>query len=304
MGYVYFFKKDGMCRVLTGLMRNKVHETYLHGPVPYKGEMVKFYLILHWLHRNDHGADLGFLDKYNLNYVNTINDLPTGAGALSAGYDVDLSDLKVIQEKNIPFIDKSCPRIKRLRKQLLSGNPDTHQFVFMISEHHLVYECFKCAFPRDIIIVDPDNYRERIVKLRNEKPVHLFVYGVFRPKEVQSVIEFINERYPHPLNNMDGYNETRCCWTRQGLLEEIQLSIQEEELDEVWVICTNVSDTSTRSIIKEIEENKAQPVIIKNELDIPMKMEEKKRVGVLIAPIPSADKGRKLVSVIKERFCG
>ena len=283
-------------------MKNKVYETYLREPVMYNGKEVKFYVILHWLHRNNHGANIGFLKEYNINYVNTIDDLPPGAGAFSVGYDVDLEDLKKIREKNIPFIENSCPRIKKLREQLLSGNPDTHQFVFMILEYHLVYDCFKSAFPEDIIIIDAGNYQEELKKHRNIKPVHLFVYGVFRPNEVQAVIDFINIHYGNPKNILNSYDETRCCWTKQGLLEEIQTAVEAEDLDEVWVICSNELDTSTQGIIKEVHENGAKAVIIQSETDIPTDISTNSRIGVLVAPMPVASRINGLVGVIRDKY--
>jgi 4-hydroxy-3-methylbut-2-enyl diphosphate reductase IspH len=305
MSHWYFFKKDGMCTLISGLMRNKVHDTYLREPVMYEGRPVKFHLILHWLHRSYHGANLGFLDEQRLNYVATLDDLPPGGGAFSAGYDVDLEDLRKIRERNIPFVDKSCPRVKRLRKQLLSGNPATHQFIFMIPEHHLLRECYRSAFPADIILVEPETYERMIRDRKNEKPVHLLVYGVFRPKEVKALIDFIESEYPHPDNILDGYLETRCCWTRQGLLEEIESVVPGERLNEVWVICSNERDTSTRGIIKEIEEKNARAVVVKNEGDIPATIAGDARIGVLLAPIPMPQQGRNLIRLIRERYgCG
>ena len=302
MASFYFFKHGGICETMTGFLRERVYEKYLQQPVEYNGRNVKFYLILNWIHRNNHGANIGFLEQYNMNYVPTLNDLPEGAGAYAVGYDLDLGDLEQIRKKGIPLIEDSCPRIKLLRNQLLNSDSGSHQLVFMIYDYHLIYKCYESAFPDDIIIINPENYETQLLKNKNEKPVRLLVYGVFRPKEVESVVSLINTHYFHENNILDSYNETRCCWTKQGLLEEIEDAVKQEKIDEVWIICSNEEDTSTRGIIKESRENGADTLIIKSQADIPERIDDNRNYGVIIAPIPISDDIKKCVSLIRERF--
>ena len=303
MNNFYFFERGGICETMTAFLQNKTYEKYLREPIDYKGKKTKFYLVLNWIHRNNHGANIEFIKQLDMNYIESLNDLPEGGGVYAVGYDVDLEDLNRIKKENIPFIEDSCPRIRLLRDQLLSVNPKTHQVVFMIYDYHLVYSCYESAFPEDIIIINPENYLSQFALKRNNKPIHLLVYGVFRPKEVQQVISHIKDAYNNADNILDSYNATRCCWTKQGLLEEIDAAIAKEKLNEVWVVCSNEEDTSTRGIAKEILENGASVHYIKSNVDIPESVDAGKKYGVIVAPIPLSEKIMNCVDEIKSRYC-
>jgi len=301
MSYFYFFKKDGQCKWMIKEEKEN-YPKYLTKPVDYNGEKIKFYAIANWVLRDNKGANLEWANELKLNYVQSINDLPEGAGIYITGYDSDIEEYNYIKKKGIPLIDNPCPWIRELRNQLLNVNIKTHQIILMIIKGHMVYDCFKTVFPDDIIIIEPHNFKEEITKKKNNKPVHLLVYAAFRQKDVEKVINFINLNYPNKNNNLDGYKKTLCMWTKQGLFEEIEEKVIEKKLDEIWIICSSERDTSTTSIIREVNDNDVKPVIIKNETDIPKSINDNLNIGVLIAGIPLSTRVKNFINIIKKRF--
>ncbi len=301
MSEFYFFEKDENCRWL----RKEITESfpkYLHEPVEHNGATVKFYVILEWVLRDNRGANRQWIHENGYNVVETVNDLPEGAGVYITGYDSDVLEVKKLREKGVPIIDHACPWVANFRNQLLEHNQDTHQCIMMLDRGHMVYDCLKKIFPQDAIIINTDNYEEEIRKYKNEKPINFLVYTVFREKDALRVIHFINLNYHHPENILTGYSKTACIWTKQGLFQEIELKIPEKKLDEVWVICSSESDRSTMSIINEIRENNAEAKIIKKPEDIPPIVDYGRNIGVLMAPIPLPKKALEIKEKIRNLY--
>ncbi len=299
MTMFYFFKNDGMCKWMKKESIGNMPK-YLYEPVDFEGNKVKFYLILDWMMTNTRGVNTKLLDELTANYVKTVDDLPKNAGVYITGYDGNIKELKKLQENNIPIIDSACPWVRELKRQLFSVNSNTHQCVLMIDEGHIVYECYKSIFPKDIIIVQPDNYEARINQHANGNPFHLLVYAVHRMKDAQRISDFIEANYKNNKNILDGYKKTICCWSKQGLIEEIEKVGKKKRLDEVWVVCNSTGDRSTMSIISELNECGLKYLIIKNKHDIPIDLTNLNRIGVLVAPIPLSEEGRNCIYTIRE----
>lgn len=301
MNPIYFFKKDGQCSWITREI-NEVMPKYLKVPVEHNGEKVQYYLILNWISSKTRGANTKALDEKGFRYVRDVSGLPMDGGIYVTGYDANIEELRDLKKKNVPIIERPCPWIRQLRNQIEKMNSKTHQCVLMIDREHMVYECYQSIIPKDVIVVDNENYVSRIGKEKNDKPIDLKVYATFRKKDAKRIISFINEAYPHSGNILNGYKKTICNWSKQGLIEEISEECKKRFLTEVWVICSSDGDRSTISIINEILENDAQPVIIRNASDIPKEISPDARIGVLFAPIPLSTETKIIKKLIKKRF--
>ena len=301
MAFFYFLKNDGACRY----MRREIignFSKYLHEPIEYEGKKIKFNVILYWIKTKTRGANIEWMDEIGVNYVQSISDLNDNDGVYITGYDSDIEDVKELKKRKIPIIDHKCPWIGELKNQILSVNTATHQCIIMIDKDHMVYKCYKYIIPEDAIIIQPENYKEILSKQSIVKPVQLIVYAVNRKKDVNDVIEYIDNHFKNPNNIIDGYKKTLCCWANQGCIEEIEESIKNYDLDEMWVICSSEHDRSTMSILNEIKDNGAEYKLIKKEDDIPSQIDKNSRIGVLLAPIPLSKKKRDLVSIIRIRY--
>lgn len=251
------------------------------------------------------GVSKEWLDEIKINYIDTIEELPQGDGIFITGYDCDINDLEEIKRKKIPLIEAPCPWIRVLKKQILSGNPLTHRYVIMIDEDHMVHHCYQSAYPSDTVVVQADNYQQRLEKAAINKPVYLLVYAAHRYKDAEDLATYIHNRFPHKDHILDNYKKTVCHWVQQGLFEEIHEKGRNERLDHLWIVCNSRGDRSTKSIVRSAEELGIKPVIVAQEKDIPQYVSENVRVGVVTAPIPMPHKKRKaILHTIRRQFGG
>jgi 4-hydroxy-3-methylbut-2-enyl diphosphate reductase IspH len=304
MPYFRFFEKDENCRWL----RKEILEhypKYLYGPVDHEGRSVRFHVILDWVMRENRGANAQWVKEIGGNVVQSARDLPEGDGVFITGYDCDIQERRDLERRGVPIVDRACPWVKEFRDQLLALDSSTHQAVVMIDEGHMVYQCYRSIIPRDAILVQPEDYRERIDRERDPgRALRLIVYTVYRRKDAENVIAHIREFHGHPLNILDGYEKTLCVWTKQGLFEEMAAVIPAERLTEVWIICSSDADRSTRSIINEVADRGALPRVIREESEIPDSPPDDARIGVLMAPIPMPKKALAIKETIRKRFAG
>jgi 4-hydroxy-3-methylbut-2-enyl diphosphate reductase IspH len=304
MPYFYFFQKDEDCRWL----RKEIQEQfpkYLYEPVEFGGRKVKFYVILDWVRRADRGANLGWVKQMGGNVVQSVRDLPLGAGIFITGYDSDVEERRAAEKAGVPIVDRACPWIKELKEQILALDPAAHRAVVMIDETHMVYQCYKSIIPADAVVVQPENMEERISRAMSggeRRAIALLAYAVFRPADARRAGDFISTKYPNPGNMLDGYKRSLCSWTRQGLLEEIEEIVPRERLGSVWIICSSDGDRSTRSIIAEVRDRGAVPVVVRNQAEIPETVRDDDRIGVLMAPIPMSREALALKETIQSRF--
>jgi 4-hydroxy-3-methylbut-2-enyl diphosphate reductase IspH len=275
---------------------------YLTAPIIHEGKEIQFYLILNWISSKTRGANTQALDEMGFKYVRDVSRLPKNGGVYITGYDANIEELQNLKHKNVPILERPCPWVRQLRIQISGMNSSTHQCVMMLDEAHMVYECYQSIIPEDAILVNHENYETCIRKYKNDKPIDLKVYATFRKKDAQRLIKHINDAYPHPDNILNGYKKTICNWSNQGLIEEISAECKKRRLTEVWVICSSDGDRSTISIINEILENDANPLIIKKASDVPDEISADARIGVLLAPIPLSTKTKQITNLIKQRF--
>jgi 4-hydroxy-3-methylbut-2-enyl diphosphate reductase IspH len=314
MSYFYFFKKDKKCKWMENEITN-LYPKILHDPVDindinktgglklingFTGK-IKFFVILDWVYGKNRGTNLEWLNESGCNYVKSIKDLPQNSGIYITGYDSNICEIENAKISGIPIIDHACPWVRYLKKQILSVKND-EQAVLLIDKGHMVYNCYKDIFPDNIIIISPDNYKEEIRNNYKNKPLKLMSYAVYRIKEVERIIDYINEYFPHKKNNLTGYKKTICCWIKQGLLEEIEEKVKEQKLDTILMICSSTGDRSTMSVMNEINESGAKCIPVKNIEDVPEYYAHDSRIGVLVAPIPLSKNILKIIDLIKENI--
>jgi hypothetical protein len=250
MPYFRFFKKDENCRWLRKEILEHYPE-YLYGPVDHEGKPVRFHVILDWVMRENRGANAQWVKEIGGNVVQSAKDVPAGDGVFITGYDCDIEERRDLENRGVPIVDRACPWVKEFRDQLLALDPSTHQAVVMIDEGHMVYQCYRSIIPADAILVQPEDFRERIERLHDGKrALTLIVYTVYRPKDAERVILYIEENRANGANDLRGYEKTLCVWTKQGLFEEMAALIPAERLGEVSARATRtgpLDPSSTRS---------------------------------------------------------
>lgn len=280
---IYLFKNIEGCENLKKRMSSDL-DSFVKKGTSLNG--VEYYLILDWIMSLDgtKGVGTGWLDSKGYRYVKNISELPESAGVYVTSYGGRTEDIEYLKSGNIPLIEKICPWVNLLIKEILSF-ASCEQGIVMIDKDHMVYNNYKSIFPEDTIIVDELNYKEEIKKFDNGKPKHFVVYNTFRPIEAERVIEYI--KHIHPDKEHVFQTKTICGWTlRAGLFEEIRTAVDKHSLDEIWVIAGGKKNRSLLSIINETRETSIDYSVISDLADIKMPYERSKNIGVLKAPVP------------------
>lgn len=296
MSRFYYFQNDGRCPVMNKVLEKSVPEYLIDKK---DKEAVPYYFILDWnvVHHSDVYRD--FLRSAGIRFVESIEDLPEGAGIFAGGYGGDPVALEEAKSKGIPLIDKICPWVEFLEEDIRSV-PQGYQCVILIDEFHIVYRNFQSLIPENAIIVNEKNFREKCGELDGSKPVFLCVYATFRQKDFDDVKELIENLLPDLPHKFS--SRGICSWiTHNSLFDEIDYAFKELQLSQVWVICNSEYNRSVLTLINEIEDRGAEARLIKRMDDIPRDLPQSGNIGVIIAPVPF-DKDRAILDAIKERF--
>jgi 4-hydroxy-3-methylbut-2-enyl diphosphate reductase IspH len=276
---IYFFRHDGLCKYMSKIIRDDF--SFFSEDINKNKSNKKYYIIEDWITKN--GEKPKFLSESSYYSVRNIENLPEDAGVFNVAYDGNLEEINLLKKKDVEIIDKICPWMKHLKKELNSV-PDDYLCIMLISESHVTLKNYQSIIPEKTMIIDYNNYKEKLGKIKIAQPIYLLSYPTIRKKELDEIINYIKNKFDNPENIFS--TKSMCCWTKQGLLEEINNAVTEKNLNEIWIICSSKSDRSTISIANEVKEHNIEPIYIKEFEDIPKVKKQNSRIGVLIAPVP------------------
>jgi 4-hydroxy-3-methylbut-2-enyl diphosphate reductase IspH len=240
--------KDGRCvwlekNVLTKLFPDMAHNARQPGKR-------KAFVILDWI-SNDKGrvgVDVPWLRGIGVPILNSIKDLPLGKDydIVNTGYDSIVTEETELRNRGITIIDKPCPFVRKLR-HIFEDADSGYQYVFLCEENHITIKNFAGIFPSDMILVQMDNFAERIEKLQKKKPLRLVPYVTFLPSHINEVFQFINKKYKRRRNDL---LQTSCLWVKGRLspIDEI-LSLDGKKIksiDQALLICS--PDSKNKSV--------------------------------------------------------
>lgn len=280
----YYFKRDGRCKWAKEQIKQipfLLLKMGLRSKIPY-------YIIANWNSVDAKGIQREYLKKKGIPYVDIIEDLPENSGVFVSAYDGDPVEIERLRERGIPIYEQVCPWIKKLRKIFMNPN-ENYQYVFMCEDDHMVAVNYRNIFPNGTILINRDNYTERMKKIDLSRPIHFVVYAAFRMKDAQRVIDYIKQNYNH-YNNIY-CTETICQWAegKDTIFTEINEVKKNGKVNEVWLINSSEKNTSVQSIMRELDEVGLKYRLIKTIQDIKdISNEELKNttIGILRAPNP------------------
>lgn len=250
---VIYLKNDGRCKWLESQVLNKVFPDAIKSSktpgVPQK------LMILDWI-SNDHGkvgVDLKWFKKLGVPSVQTYNDLPSGNNfiLINTGYDSIVHEEKLLIERGVEIIDKPCPYVRKIRK-LLEDIDLKYQYVLLCEPNHIIIKNYQSLFPNDMILVQMQNYKEKILLQSNGKPIKFISYVTFLKKHSKEIFDFINLNLPNEENTMV---DTQCMWAdgKKSPIHEIA-NLPEEILKNVKYACLIATPGSTNKSLMSLHE--------------------------------------------------
>lgn len=207
---IVYLKNDGRCKWLEKQVLKKVFPEAIKSAYDINGP-IKI-MIVDWI-SNDGGkvgVDLKWFKKLGVPAVQSYQDLPKDNNfiLINTGYDSIVDEEKALKERGIKIIDKPCPYVRRIRR-IFENIDNRYQYVLLCEPNHIIIKNYKSLFPKDMILVQMQNYKERIVKQENGKPIMFISYVTFLRKYSNEVFDFICTKFPERKNEMVN---TQCMW--------------------------------------------------------------------------------------------
>lgn len=201
---------DGRCRWLDSQVINKVFPEAVKSAK--NANEATRYMILDWI-SNDNGkvgVDLKWFKKLGVPAVRTFNDLPRDNNfvLINTGYDSIVHEEKILLERGVKIIDKPCPFVRKIRK-LFENLDTTFQYVLLCEPNHIIIKNYASLFPEDMILVQMNNYAEKILEQHNGKPIMFISYVTFLKKHSHQIFDFISKSFPDKGHVMV---DTQCMW--------------------------------------------------------------------------------------------
>lgn len=289
---VILLTNDGRCKWLESqVMRKLLPEVIKSSRNP---KNPKKYVIVDWI-SNDNGkvgVDLKWFNRLGVPAVATYNDLPEGNNfsVITTGYDSIVHEENLLKERNVQIIDKPCPFVRKIRTQFETAD-NNYQYVLLCESNHIIIKNFASLFPKDMILVQMNNYKELITNGQNGKPLKFISYVTFLKRQSHEIYNFINTNYPERENLII---DSQCMWadSKVSPLNEIN-ELTDEKLKGVKTACLiGTSGSINKSVISLVEtiENRGLNVKYVSSLKefIQFKQAHKKdKVLIVKSPIPN-----------------
>jgi 4-hydroxy-3-methylbut-2-enyl diphosphate reductase IspH len=255
--------QDGRCRwldnkVLKGLLPMAIRSA--DNPAS-----KKHYFIVDWI-SNDSGkvgVDLKWFKNLGVPAVQSYKDLPKGNNytVINTGYDSIVSEEIILKKQGVDILDKPCPFIRRLRK-IFESCDNHYQYVYLCEPNHITVKNFTSIFPKDMILVQINNYKEKIIAQQNGKPLKLIPYVTFIKSKPEQVFSFIQQNFPERDNS---YNETSCLWVKSKaspIIEIEQIAAEKlKDIKDALLIATPGSDNQSLKSMEETIANRGLNVV-------------------------------------------
>jgi len=265
---IKYLENDGRCKWLNKIFIQQLIPLMQKSKKEQNGK--KVVLIEDWV-SNDGGKvglDLDWLESLNITVVKSYKDIvDDNYIVVNSGYDSIVDEEKILIEKGIEIIDKPCPFVRKLR-HIFESPSSKFQYVFLCEPKHIVMKNYKSIFPEDIIVVQMENYKEKIPELQNGKPLCLVPYVTFIPKQVKEIFDFIENLYNERENELINCS---CMWVASKFSPIVEINnLTDEELDNITdalVITTPGSVNKSLISLKMTLEDRGLNVVIISSLN-------------------------------------
>lgn len=289
---VIYLKNDGRCKWLESQVLKKVFPDAVK--CSRNPNSPRKLMILDWI-SNDNGkvgVDLKWFKKLGVPAVQTYNDLPPENNfiLINTGYDSIVHEEKLLLERGVQIIDKPCPYVRKIRK-IFENIDSQYQYVLLCEPNHIIIKNYHSLFPKDMILIQMQNYKERIVSQSNGKPIKFISYVTFLKRHSGEIFDFINFIFPDRPNVMV---DTQCMWAdgKKSPIHEIA-NLPNKTLQGVKYACLIATPGSTNKSLMSLHETitlKGLEVInissLKEFIDF-KKSHNREKVLLVKSPIPN-----------------
>jgi len=201
---------DGRCKWLENQVLNKVFPEAIKSSQ--NPDIPTQFVIIDWI-SNDNGkvgVDLNWFKKLGVPFINSFQDLPSSNNftIVNTGYDSIVNEEKELIARGIKIIDKPCPFVRKLRKYF-EDIDNSYQYVLLCEPNHIIMKNYATLFPKDMILIQMNNYKNKLIAHSNGKPFMFISYVTFLKKHSTQVFQYIKENFPNKEHQI---TNTQCIW--------------------------------------------------------------------------------------------
>lgn len=287
---VRLLKNDGRCKWLQTRMLNQLFPEMIESSKN-DNEKTK-YMIKDWV-SNDNGrvgADLKWMAEIGVPLVETYRDITENDIVINTGYDSIYEEEMDLKARGIEYVDAPCPFVRKVRDEF-ENKKDDYQYVLLCEPNHIIIKNYNILFPKDMILVQMDNYRERIRAQEIGKPLYLVPYVTFLPKQSQEIFDFIEKEFPDRGHK---YVKLSCMWVNSKVSPVVEMnSLSNKDLKgikDALIITTAKSTNKSLASLMITAKDIGLNVVIIGSLEDFCEYEKKhecSRVLLVRSPIPN-----------------
>ncbi|MEZ3515656.1 MAG: hypothetical protein K1W37_10405 [Lachnospiraceae bacterium] len=281
---------DGRCKWLENRVLKKILPQMLEAKRMNNKPM---YIIADWI-SNDSGkvgVDLKWLDKLGVSVVNNYKEIvDTNCIVVNTGYDSIVNEEIELRQKGVEILDEPCPYVRKVRTIFENPEP-TFQYVLLCEPNHIIVKNFASIFPKDMILVQMKNYKEKIINQENGKPICLVPYVTFLPKHIKEIMDFIDNNFSERKNK---FIQTSCMWLSSPTSPIVEINNMSEKSlenvkDAILIATAGSVNKSLVSLIETLEDRNLNVVKISSLTQFILYSIKHKKSKVLVvrSPIPN-----------------
>lgn len=282
---------DGRCKWLENRVLKKILPQMLENKNTNSKQM---YVIADWI-SNDSGkvgVDLKWLDKLGVSVVDNYKDITdNNCIVVNTGYDSIVNEEMELRSKGVEILDEPCPYVRKIRT--IFENPESqYQYVLLCEPNHIIVKNFASIFPEDMILVQMKNYKERILKQQNGKPICLVPYVTFLPKHIKEIFSFIENEFMERENKLV---QTSCMWISSPTSPIVEINNMPQKSlenikDAILIATAGSVNKSLLSLIETLEDRKLNVVKVSSlsQFVLYSIRHSKDKVLIVRSPIPNS----------------
>ncbi|MCL2567348.1 MAG: 4-hydroxy-3-methylbut-2-enyl diphosphate reductase [Alphaproteobacteria bacterium] len=205
-------------------------------------------------------------------FVKDVAEIPTASTAIFSAHGVSSFVENEAKEKNLNYIDATCPLVKKVHQIGLDYYKDGYQIILIGHKGHPEVEGTFGRIPSNIYLVSSIDDAKNII-INADKPLAYITQTTLSLDDTKEIVDILQKRFP----SIHGAGKNICYATqnRQNAIKSII-----NDLDALIVIGSKNSSNSNR--LKEIGDNHSKPsFLIDNKEEIPFDaLAEIKTLGI------------------------
>lgn len=235
------------------------------------------------------------LKNKGVTFTKELDEIPNNALTIFSAHGVSEAIENEAINRNLHYIDATCPLVKKVHKDGLDYYQKGYQIVLIGHRGHPELEGTYGRIPGNTFIVENIEDAQNI-KLDPKKPIAYITQTTLSIDDTKEIVEVLSSRFPH----MEIPSSKTICYATQNRQNAVKQIINKIEL--LIVIGSKNSSNSNR--LKEIGTKNNKPAfLIDNATELPFAILQKVRTIAISAGASAPESTvQEIITKLKEKF--